>query len=276
MYSINKVYSAQGCKSTVRGMYKTILHTLLIRQRLNNYRVIIKELYSNQILEMARIKTSAFFSDIAGSIGGTTFQGNQAGLIMKSKQIRPHKASISQNSVNNNMYRCQYEWQQLTTCQRQTWNSFANFIKKNQKHSNDRNLNGHQLFIQCNFYRLQYGHTILTSPQFVRNILNSFEGFLQKVGTDLKFTTDRILNATNEFIILQTTSKISNSLNNPGSRYRNIIFAVSDTDNWIINTEFENVFGFIPTSANRLFYRYTVADLRTGIIQQFQTKSVTF
>ena len=224
---------------------------------------------------MARIKTSAFISEISGKIGGSVFQKCQSGLILKNSPNLPYASSKLQNSANNNMYRCQYEWQQLTTCQRQIWNSFATFTKKTQKHSNNIFLNGHQLFIQCNFYRHQYGLSTLEEPQFVKGVLNEITGTLAKgIGT-LRFTTNRTLNSTYEFIILQATTKVPVTINNCGSRYRTIVFTTTNTDNHFITSEYQDVFGFLPIGGNTLFCKYTIGDKRTGLIQPFKIKKVT-
>lgn len=224
---------------------------------------------------MARIKLSAFISDISGKIGGSQFQKTQSGLILKNSPRTPFKNSLSQSNTNNYMYRCQYEWQQLTDCKRKTWNSFANFVKKSQRHANNIHINGHQLFIQCNFYRFQYGLSLLELPQFVKGVLTTITGTIAVgIGT-LRFTTDRILNPTNEFIILQATTKVPVTINNPGSRYRTIVFTTTATDNHFITSEYQDVFGFLPISNDTLFCKYTVADKRTGLIQPFKATKVT-
>lgn len=225
---------------------------------------------------MARIKTSAFINDISGKIGGTVFQRCQSGLIMKNSPNLSFASSQLQNNINQYMYRCQYEWQHLTECQRQIWNSFASFTKKAQKHSGNIFINGHQLFIQCNFYRYQYGFTTLQEPQFIKGVLSEITGTIAIGLGILRFITDRTLNSTYEFIILQATTKVPITINNCGSRYRTIVFTTTDTHQHLITSEYQDVFGFLPVNGDTLFCKYTIADKRTGLIQPFKTKKITF
>lgn len=224
---------------------------------------------------MAKVKLNAIISSINGKIGGTVFQNTAAGLIMKNSPQLPFASSMAQNSVNNYMYRCQYEWQALTSCQRQTWNSFAKFIKKSQHSQKDLFLNGQQLFIQFNFYRFLYGIAVLQNPQFVKDELTPIDGVISLVGAALTFTIDRPIISANEFLILQITTKVSPTINNPGSRYRSIIFTTTDAANWDISIPYSDVYGFVPVATNRLFYRYSLADKRNGVIKPFQSKLVT-
>lgn len=224
---------------------------------------------------MARIKTSAFINDISGKIGGSIFQRCQSGLIMKNSPYLPFASSMLQNSANNNMYRCQYEWQQLTTCQRQIWNSFANYIKKNQKHQKDIFLNGHQLFIQCNFYRFQYGYNVLQEPQFMKGELRVLTATLQVMPGNLILRTSRWTNPSNEFVILQATTRVNETLNNPGSRYKTIIFETISAGGANITVGYQDVFGFIPVANDIIFIKYSLASKINGLIKPFQTKRVT-
>lgn len=224
---------------------------------------------------MARIKTSAFINDISGKIGGSVFQRCQSGLILKNTPNLPFTSSMAQNSTNNNMYRCQYEWQNLTICQRQIWNSFANFTKKSQKHSKDIYINGHQLFIQCNFYRHQYGYSTLKEPQFMKGELKLLTAtFILNFG-NLIMTTNRSIQSTYEFVILQATTKVSPSLNNPGGRYKSLIYTTVDGAWHNITIPYQDIFGFTPVATNVLFFKYAVANKLTGLIKPFQIKRVT-
>lgn len=224
---------------------------------------------------MARIKTSAFINDISGKVGGSVFQRCQSGLILKNSPNLPYASSMLQNSTNNNMYRCQFEWQQLTTCQRQIWNSFADFVKKTQKHSKDQFLNGHQLFIQCNFYRHQYGYSTLKEPQFMKGELKTISCTLSMFFTDLRLIVDRNTQSAYEFIILQATKRVSPTLNNPGSRYKTIIFTTADTNIYWITSAYKDIFGSVPVPTDVIFFKYSLANKLTGLIKPFQTKRVT-
>jgi hypothetical protein len=223
---------------------------------------------------MARIKTSAFINDIAGKVGGSVFQRCQSGLILKNSPNLSFASSQSQSNVNQYLYRCQYEWQHLTECQRQIWNSFAKFTKKGQKHSKSIHINGHQLFIQCNFYRYQYGFSTLTEPQFMKGNLSEFTSAFYLQFNNLIMQLSRDAASAYEFVILQATTKVSPSLNNPGSRYKSLIFTTTNTSMYNITSAYREVFGFTPAATNVLFFKYSLANKVNGLIKPFQTKRV--
>lgn len=220
---------------------------------------------------MARIKLSSLITDINGKIGGSVFQRTQSGTILKNKSNLSFTNSMAQNVSNIIMYRCQYEWQQLTECKRQLWNSFATYTKKNQKHSSNLIINGHQLFIQCNSYRFQYGYSTLVNPQIINSDISPLTCEIGITPSNLVLFTDRYLISNYEFIILQATSKVSESLNNVGSRYKTIIFETTDSNGFDLTQPYINVFGFTPTVGHVIFIKYTVASKYNGLILPFKT-----
>ena len=220
---------------------------------------------------MARVKLSAIITEMNGKIGGSVFQRTQSGTILKNKSNLSFTNSMAQNVSNNIMYRCQYQWQQLTACQRQLWNSFATYTKKNQKHSSNLIINGHQLFIQCNSYRFQYGYDTLTDPQIINSDIDLLTCEIGITPSHLVLSTDRYLISNYEFIILQATTKVSPSLNNVGSRYKTIVFETTDSDGFDLTQPYLNVFGFVPVVGNVIFIKYTVASKYNGLILPFKT-----
>lgn len=220
---------------------------------------------------MARIKVNTIVSDIVGSIGGTTFSNTRAGLVMKNKINRRSVNSTSQQLCNNVMFTCQQAWLGLTTAQRSQWDYFANFYKVSQKGDKSRILNGHELFLKINFYRVTYGHSIFTDSQFIKYDSEPIICGLSLSGSDLHLVSSRTMVSSSEFIFCQVTPRMKISVFNPSNRYRTIVFSTTNSDTFDISTPYYNIFGYNPQAGDTLFLRYTVISLYNAMLNPIKT-----
>lgn len=213
---------------------------------------------------MARIKPSAIISNISGKIAGSTFQSSQGGLIVKAKNKLARPNSPSQTRVNSITAVVQMEWESLTTDERATWQAYAVYAKQKQKNSNEFIVNGQQLFIKRNVIRLLYGKTLLSEPIFSPITIAPVSFTVQFVTSNLALGADRTITSTAEFIVMFATIPVRKSINNPGSRYRLLDFNTTTNTQWIINNEYNSVFGFVPSASSTLFFKVYSVDLVTG------------
>jgi hypothetical protein len=115
---------------------------------------------------MGLIKTSSIVSNIKGSIGGVTFQGSPYGIQVHQKKIGCNFNSQSQNEIRSKIAQLQVMWQGLGDAQRKAWQQWALFQNIKTRGFAKAGMKGQSAFIQCNFYALCNGVTLLTDPVF--------------------------------------------------------------------------------------------------------------
>lgn len=224
---------------------------------------------------MARIKTSVIISDIRGSISGSTFQKTNAGLVLKNISKKVNKLSDSSLVVRNIMANNQIHWRSLTESQREIWISYANYTKTKQKNNKDFSINAQQLFLKINNLRRLYGLSLMVVPEFSKCVLTPVDIVGTLSGSDLIITSNRFVNADLEFLVVYATIPVTTTLNNPGSRFKAIIFNTTSGLTWNIGNEYLNTLFAVLKPNDQIFLRYTVVDKLTGISMPLSTVKVT-
>lgn len=214
---------------------------------------------------MARIKPSALISNIQGSIGGTTFQQSQGGLIAKAKQSKVKRNAIRQSVVKSITALVQSNWFQLTEAQRNVWKSFATWAKINQLNSNELIINGMQIYIRVNVIRALYGLSLITSPGFslCANVPALWSVGLS--GGNLILTSSRVIDDSAEFVICYASIWCRETINAPGSRLRLLIFSTSSGSTFDISAAYTAVFGRLPVVGETIFIRAALVNKETGL-----------
>ena len=99
---------------------------------------------------MATIKLGAFISDIAGSVGSTTFRRTPRGTIAYNKQSRQTKSSQALASKRLAIGQIFAQWNQLPKETKNEWASLATLYPKTDKFGKDVFLSGRQFFTKLN------------------------------------------------------------------------------------------------------------------------------
>lgn len=99
---------------------------------------------------MATIKLGAFISDIAGSVGSTTFRRTPRGTIAYNKQSRQTKSSQALASKRLAIGQIFAQWNQLPKETKNEWASLAALYPKTDKFGKDVFLSGRQFFTKLN------------------------------------------------------------------------------------------------------------------------------
>lgn len=99
---------------------------------------------------MATIKLGAFISDIAGSVGSTTFRRTSRGTIAYNKQSRQTKSSQALASKRLAIGQIFAKWNQLPKATQNEWASLATLYPKTDKFGKDVFLSGRQFFTKLN------------------------------------------------------------------------------------------------------------------------------
>lgn len=99
---------------------------------------------------MANIKLGAIITDIAGSIGGSTFRRTQRGIICYNKQGRQIKSAFAKNSVKNKLGAILSSWSFLDSATKQDWADLAPLYPQKDKFGGDVILTGRQFYTKLN------------------------------------------------------------------------------------------------------------------------------
>lgn len=224
---------------------------------------------------MARIKPSALVSDIRGKIGGSVFQKASSGLVVRAKSTPINKRTASQIISRNIAFLTTTAWLQLSAADRDQWANYVQYNPVNQRNSRELLISGQQAFLKFNNYRLQYSLSILTVPEFNKCELTPVELTLSRVGMMLRVSSSRPLVASDEYIILFITVRMSTAINNPGSRYKLIKFVTTNGVNFDVASEYVDVYGAIPEVGDTVFMKYTNASKASGLPFPFKSVKVS-
>lgn len=218
---------------------------------------------------MALVQLGGVLGDIRGKVGGSVFQRNNAGLIIRNSPAPINRNTVLQNSKRAITARLQWEWQGLTAQQRKDWEQWTKFYPIAQKNISGRFINGQQSFILTNFYRIIFNKNVLNSPVFSPFTDAQIEGTVTVIGPFLNFVTTAGAIDTYGYIILFITIPVPASLNNAGNRFRMLTFTTGAGGTHNITNAYTDVFGKLPVSGQTLFVKYTVASNDSGILHPF-------
>lgn len=224
---------------------------------------------------MARGKLSALFSSISGSIGSTTIQNSQCGLIIRSKPKRPGTQTSLRQENKNYMSQLKNSWANIGYTAMQQWNEFSIFLNAHQRRNPNRILNGRSLFFSMNYYRLAYGHAILTVP-FFNNIPPDECSFtLNITAGNITIVSSRSLVPANEFLIVFCTNAISPGRTHFENKLKLMKCATGAGFNHSFEPEFLSTFGNASSSSSYYYAKVTLADINTGVMRAFSYIGLT-
>lgn len=125
---------------------------------------------------MAVIKLGSIVTDIAGSIGGTTFRRTSTGHAVYNKQGRQVKSAFAKASRKNELGNIFSNWYNLSEIERQQWAINASTYPQKDKFGNTKYLSGRQLYTKLNAQLLPAGET---------SDVNSFDTFVELAPTNI-------------------------------------------------------------------------------------------
>lgn len=101
---------------------------------------------------------SEIVTQASGSIGGTTYAHNTAGLYRRARSIPVNPNSTAQQGVRANLSTLAQAWNAvLTQVQRDAWDNYATLSPITGKLGDELVLSGQQMYIRCNTIRLLAG-----------------------------------------------------------------------------------------------------------------------
>lgn len=125
---------------------------------------------------MAVIKLGSIVTDIAGSIGGTTFRRTSTGHAVYNKQKRQVKSAFAKASRKNQLGNIFSSWYNLTEKVRNQWAYNASIYPLKDKFGNTKYLTARQLYTKLNAQLL---------PANDKSDVNNFDPFVELAAIDL-------------------------------------------------------------------------------------------
>jgi hypothetical protein len=208
--------------------------------------------YLNLFL-MARIVYGAIATEIRGSIGGTTFQGNAYGFTIKNKANMARLQSVAQNEKHRLVTLVSQFWFALTQAKRDHWTAFALAHPVASKHNPAAVLNGYTYFLKYNMIRAQGGVVVLDEPTDGTLTLPPMAPALSLSGGSLwwNIASDAFYADWAYNVYLSPPMRASQSYNASKTRYvENGNFANSNVD---VSAPYLSFFGALPAIGDIIF-----------------------
>ena len=116
---------------------------------------------------MARVTYGDLITELAGSIGGVTFQKNSSGNIARLRPKTPVNPSQPQSDQQGLIAKLVSAWGSLTLVQKGSWDTFAAAHTHFTPWGKETTLNGFQWYVSCNLNLLITNQaTINTAPDW--------------------------------------------------------------------------------------------------------------
>lgn len=224
---------------------------------------------------MARIQTGSIVTDIRGKVAGSVFQKGASGLVLRSnpKNLNKRNALTSMRRVL--MQTLQQSWGALSVSQRSAWSAWSAFSPIVQFNNPGKFLNGHQSYLQINYYRQLYGIAVISDPIFSKSTLPPYDVTVSKVLTTCLLTWSDTIDTDTTCILVALSGMLPNGVNNALRRTRQIIFTNDDDTGQNITSQVTTLFGTVPALGSRLFISYAIMDIGVGSIAAFTNKIIT-
>jgi hypothetical protein len=184
---------------------------------------------------MANIKLGAIITDIAGSVGGSTFRRTPAGIILYNKQGTQIKSAFAKNSVKNKLGAILSAWNFLSTMEKDFYIDKATLYTFPNKFGTMRNLTGRQFYTKLNAQMLPSASNVSTSPWYDENYSGSLDSINASFGSEqVEFFFNAELT---DYILLIQIYPLRNGANpKPSKRsvctYAQIMGAVTSVNLW--------------------------------------------
>jgi hypothetical protein len=217
---------------------------------------------------MAIVTTSALISNIKGSINGSTFQRNAAGLAVRSKPKPVGKGTNAQFNVRNINAQLNFYWTNLTDAQRNVWASFAVYCNGAAKTNNQVNSanTGKTQFFAVNFWLLQYGKPYLVGPTFTPALqaLTICPPYFTESDSLQNYVGN--LDTTQEILVTRVSLPQSLSTNTANTGFRTLVYSQVDGDTQSWFDAYKEVFGIFPVLNKKYWISLQVVNFVTGAI----------
>lgn len=164
---------------------------------------------------MALYSPGPTVAEIRGSIGGTTYSRNRAGLYMRARSKPVNGSSPAQDLVRAAVAACQLEWTKvMTSAMRSAWNEAAALTSRINRLGQPYNMTGHQAFLSANVIQaLVPLPFITTAPEPPLRYTPGIPLIDQAADEAIKLESFTPTWATGNFAIIWTSTNVRRSVN---------------------------------------------------------------
>jgi len=223
---------------------------------------------------MARVKPSGLINDIRGKVGGSVFQGYKGGIFVRSSTTPINKLSQTQLRTRRITSELQDSWRDLSATERQAWELYTQNILVHQKNNHLKSISGHQYYLKCNHYRVQYDFTPFDIPNIGQAINQNATWTADRYGNHLLMFPSRPLDDGTEFFVLFITMSLSNSINNPGSLLRLMKIVTTNTTTYDLTNLYLQEFGKLPEVGDWIHIKSAVASHVSGLLTVWNRQKI--
>lgn len=153
---------------------------------------------------MANIKLGAIITDIAGSVGGSTFRRTQSGIILYNKQGTQIKSAFSPKAVKNKLGAIITNWGVLDQVDKDFYNAAAPKYFFPDKFGNLKNLSGRQLYIKLNTQLIPTG-TLVDISTFADTIPSEVVQNIYVDSANKEFIINWDIKSDSKYLLVQVT-----------------------------------------------------------------------
>lgn len=176
---------------------------------------------------------------LKGSVAGLTFQGNTSGSIIRARPTVKKTSTFKQQVSHQSHANLLYQWQQLTSVERDLWNDYAAVHTKVNKFGEIKTLTGLNWFESVNYMMILQGFSILTTPPEYTLPAASpdFELFLSNDKIEIDVTGSLALDADSLLIWCYSPTSRQKTYNNQLRKFckiqmNSITFPLDITTEW--------------------------------------------
>ena len=192
---------------------------------------------------MAIYTLGEMFASLRGSIGGTTFSNNKAGLIAKRKVNGRKSYTTKQADVIKIQSFIVGQWQNLSLANQTLWDDYAALYPQIDRFGTTKNLSGFNWFTHMNNLKFPIDGIILTTPpaRASAEIVPSFSVGLDY--NDITINLDSPLNAPDNRLYIFASLMVQKTSSNNRGLHR-LVHSVADPNftNLVITHEWNSYY----------------------------------
>lgn len=219
---------------------------------------------------MARVEYSALINRLTGKLGGSTFQLNGAGSVVRANVYPVYRNSPYQSEVKIYNAAIRNSWKSLTTSQRQAWAAWRNWYGINYSNDSSMPKTAYNVFRKCNYYRVAAGMSINTAPSYTAIVNPPLYYVGQETLSSVSLEFDRSIVTESEGFVIRATPLLPNTKLSGWSKCRTIPEVIIDANTVDLEIGYVNRFGQTPAGGERILMQYLTFDLATGVPYKYQ------
>lgn len=215
---------------------------------------------------MAKIKFSAFLTDMRGKVNGTVFSKNRSGAYARTKVSPINPQTVRQSAVRSQLTALAQAFRSLTAAQIAAWNSAVSNFTGTNVFGDTVKPSGINLYCRLNMNLNQIGGTLIANPPLPTEVPPVESLTLTANGTvaalSLAFAPTPVPASTDW--IVEATAPVSPGKSFVKSEYRQIqVIAAAATTPQSLLAAYAAKFGN-PITGQKIFVRVTPVDNTTG------------